>query len=205
MLRIVRLIDMSALVARLMLAIGVAYGVTVPATALAQGAAKEVDSLPAWPPPVGVGQEITVRPETGRAITGRVVRVEGHELTIKRQPRGIWPLRRAIELTVDRDTVRTIDLVDSTRKGAAIGAASAIAIYAIAVDKECTPSCEKGAKVGAWVIGTFGFVLPAAAVGSLIDGAINRRIYDTRPGARTVRLVPTVQPGRKGFAMAIMY
>jgi hypothetical protein len=57
-------------------------------------------------------------------------------------------------------------------------------------------------KGGRWVMGTLGFVLPATAVGALIDSAINRRIYEAGP-ARSVRVVPILGRGRKSIAFGV--
>jgi len=193
----------AALIAGLVLALGVARAFVVPSTAFGQS--DEVEPLPTWPPMVVADQEVRIRSEQGRGVAGRVVRVDDDLLTIRYRPRLFRPFREPIEQTFDRDGIRAIDLVDSTWNGAAIGAAGAIAFTAIAIHKDCTPSCDDNfGKGGRWVMGALSFVLPATAVGALLDGALNRRIYEAGP-ARSVRVVPTLGRGRKGVVAAVAF
>lgn len=193
----------AAFIAGLVLAIGVARAFVVPSTAFGQG--DEVEPLPTWLPMVVADQEVRIRSEQGRGVAGRVVRVEDDQLTIRYRPRLFRPFRTSVEQTFDRDGIRTIDLVDSTWNGAAIGAAGAMAFTAMAIHRDCTPSCDDNfGKGGRWVMGTIGFVLPATAVGALIDGAINRRIYEAGP-ARSVRVMPTLGRGRRGMVAAVAF
>ena len=192
-----------ALIAGLVLAIGVARAFVVPSTAF--GESDEVEPSPTWPPMVVADQEVRIRPEQGHGVAGRVVRVDDDQLTIRYRPRLFRRFRTPVEQAFDREGIRRIDLVDSTWNGAAIGAAGAIAFTAIGIHKDCTPSCNDNfGKGGRWVMGTLGFVLPATAVGALIDGALSRRIYEAGP-ARSVRVVPTLGRGRKGVVAALTF
>jgi len=193
----------AALIAGFVLVIGAARAFLVPSPAFGQSG--EVEPLATWPPIVVADQGVRIRLEQRRGVAGRVVRVEEAQLTIRYRPRLFRPFRTPIEQTLDRDGIRTIDLVDSDWNGAAIGAAGAIAFTAIAIHKDCTPSCDDNFGKGArWVMGTIGFVLPATAVGALIDGALNRRIYEAGP-VRSVRVVPTLGRGRKGMIAAVAF
>jgi hypothetical protein len=49
-----------------------------------------------------------------------------------------------------------------------------------------------------------GLVLPAASAGALIDAALNRRIYEARPG-RSARLVPVLGGSRIGVVAAVTF
>lgn len=192
-----RLTGRTALIAGLVLAIGFVRFLIVPSTAFGQSTT--------WPPTIVADQEVRIRSEQGRATGGRVVRVDADELTISYRPRLFRPFRKPIEQTFDRDRIRSIEVVDSTWNGAAIGAAGAIALEAIAIHRDCTPSCDDNfGKPGRWVVGTVGIVLPAAAAGALIDAALNRRIYAARPG-QSVRVVPTLGGGSRGVVAALTF
>lgn len=192
------------LIAGLVLAVGLAQAL-VPSTIFGQSTAGEIEPGPTWPPMLIADREVRIRPADGRGATGRLVRIDDQYVIISYRPRLFQPFRKPRELTFDRDRIRTIDLVDSTWNGAAIGAAGAIAFTAIAIHNECTRPCiDNFGKPGRWVIGTLGLVLPAASAGALIDAALNRRIYEARPG-RSARLVPVLGGSRIGVVAAVTF
>ena len=92
------------------------------------GGAPVTDSFEALNAILDPGYEVVVRDEAGRKTRGRVLSISGKEVVVMTEPRYFRPFRSPQEHAFRANDVTRVEIVDSTWKGAFIGAAIAPAL-----------------------------------------------------------------------------
>jgi hypothetical protein len=141
-----------------------------------------------------VGQNVNLRNADGDTTRGRVVAVTDDQVVLRSTRRFF---RRDTNELFSADAIRTIDAIDSTWNGAVIGAFSGVAVLWWLVEHPPEFNDERVAF----------FILPmplwGAVVGGVIDGLLNRRIWD-RP-TPTVTFAPVLGERRIGLSTRVRF
>jgi hypothetical protein len=182
-----------------------AFGAFGESPALAQTRAASLDDLRRE---LAAGDFITITPETGQPIEGRLIRFGNEDLDIRlvnqRAPRG-----SPREVTIALKTIQSLQRPpDSTRNGTLIGAGigagagGAMFVTAMAIDAN---------EMDEWAPLYLGFAAICTGVGALIGWIIDDATskphirFDAVPKAGVkVRVQPVVLPGR-AIALAVSF
>jgi hypothetical protein len=143
------------------------------------------------------GHEVQVADETGRATRGKVVSISSQRLVISR-PRFFW---RAEELAFTTDRVSTIDIIDPIWNGALIGAGIGVA----ATFATCQGKKYENRTFCFAFAGPAFLVVPAIAVGALVDRSINDSIYERPSQGPRVTIAPSFGRGVMGVSAHVSF
>lgn len=167
------------------------------------------------------GDEVVVTDTGGRVRRGRVVSLDDAALVVARPvTAGTWEavlplwyladvgvaLKRSLSPSPDRvftePTVNTIDIVDPTGNGTAIGGAvgAGVAAGVYLVERRQAPSSLKG--IGTFIALAWGIPI-SMRIGHVLDRAINQPIFTRQPRSRQVSLVPWLGRGVKGVVISV--
>lgn len=141
-----------------------------------------------------IGQRVIVRGDDGRTTRGRVVSLVGDQLEIRR--------RRFLRFREERrvfaeSSVQRIELNDSTWNGAVIGLAAGLAT-GILIDRQCDGTgCV-------YPFATILFSTLGLSTGGIVDGFMNRTIYESRQKSG-VTFAPLIGPSGMGLAAHVHF
>lgn len=160
-------------------------------------------SFEALPSLLERGHEVIVTDEAGRNTKGRISSISSSRLVlVRRRFRFSRPEARGFA----RDSVTTIQIVDSTWNGAVLGAAAGVGFLAALIESECSPTCDDNfGRPGRWMLGGLFYLPIAAGLGSGIDSMINESIYERQNQTRRVTISPVVRRARKGVVVQIRF
>lgn len=140
---------------------------------------------------IQIGQRLIVKPEEGRSVEGRLVSRIGNELAIERRR---WNFKKERKVFTEQ-SVRRVELMDSTLNGTLIGAGVGLLGSAVVYE-----TCES---LGCVLPFTLSSVL-GPLLGQAIDATHNRALYTSDRGAR-ITFSPVVAPHRLGLSAQIRF
>jgi hypothetical protein len=179
----------------------------VTSSALAQDVNAAPGPFEALPLVLKVGRTIKVRDHAGRATRGKLVSISADHLVVARRQYPFPYFRPRDERTLAKDAVRSIEIVDSWWNGALIGALVGAGVLAASIEFQCSSSsaCDNFGRRRRWEVGKYLFIPAGAFLGCQLDGLINRTIYEDRPGAPKITLVPWFERDAKGVLLHVRF
>ncbi len=168
------------------------------------GGAPVTDSLEALNAILDPGYEVVVWDEAGRKTRGRVVSISGEEVVVMTEPRYFRPFRSPQEHAFRANDVTRVEVVDSTWKGALIGAAIAPAlVYGIYRWEDSAVPDSNSLKGIATVAGGLLSTMASILIGQAIDLSNNESIYARPSQAPRVTVTPLIGRYQKGLAVRV--
>jgi hypothetical protein len=152
------------------------------------------------------GYEVVVWDATGHKTRGRVSAISSDQLLVFEEPFFLKYIRRPEEHILPRESIKRIDIVDSTTQGTLVGAAVGAGILFGLVqgtkNDEWTQGDLKG--VGYAFLGILAFI-PSMGLGSLVDWLNNSPIYERRPQTPRVAFIPAIGSHAIGASVYVRY
>ena len=168
-----------------------------------------VTSIEELPRALAAGDFITIVPESGQPVTGRLTRLGTADVDVRLADKQIAETRGRRDVTIAFGAIRSLERrQDSARNGAAIGASigagfgGAMFAYAFAIDRN---------ELDEWAPSYLGAGAVCTGIGALIGWAIDSANskphirFDASSGGRaTVSLQPVYLRGR-GIGLAVSF